>query len=118
MKTKAVYDKEGNDISVNPERRLGKKKGQSDKDFDKQYNKELALDPEVNPTPANLARQKVSDLQADRAATKQAVAMIAAAGAILAVKYIAMNQIKKAADASILAKYGPTFFELYKANGN
>lgn len=100
--TKPVYDKAGNDISVNPIKRLGRQKGESDKKFDIEFAKETA-----DPTPNDIAKQKVSDLREDKTAKAQTIAMIATAGAIAVVQYVAMNQLKKSADASILAKYGP-----------
>jgi len=114
MRTKPRYDTDGNDISVNPERRFGKKKGQSDKDFDKEFDAEMLSDPDRNPTPANLAKRKVEDLKMDQSAKKHAIAMIATVAGITVLKYLAMQSLKKSANASILAKYGPEMFELLK----
>lgn len=105
--TKPVYDKSGNDISVNPERRLFKKKGQSDKEFDKEFDAEMSLDPDQNPTPANLSRRRISDLQEDHQAKLHGAAMIAAVAGVAVIKYVAMHQINKAAKEAILKKYGP-----------
>lgn len=99
MRTKPVYDKDGNDISVNPITRVLRRDGQSDKAFDAELRGESR--------PNEIAKQKIADLKESQASRAQTVAILATAGAILVAKYVAMNSIKKSADASILAKYGP-----------
>lgn len=112
--SRAIYDAEGNDISVRPEKRLGKKKGQSDKDFDAEFEAEMARDPDRNTTPANLAKRKIEDAEVDRQVRNQTIGMLATVGTIMIAKAVLMNQIKKRADAAILAKYGPTLYDLLK----
>jgi len=109
MRTKPVYDTKGNDISVNPVTRVLKSKGQSDKAFDAEVKN--------GPTKNDIAKQKVSDLAENQAARKQAMVMIGALAAVTVVKYVALHQIKKAAEANMVEKYGPTFVELLKKSG-
>lgn len=104
MRTKPVYDKNGNDVSVNPFTRVLRRNGQSDKSFDAELRGESR--------PNEIAKQKIADLQEDKQARAHTVAMLATVGVILAVKYVALHQIKKSAEASIIAKYGPELAKL------
>lgn len=104
MRTKPVYDAKGNDVSVNPITRVLRKDGQSDKAFDAELKGETR--------PNEMAKQKVTDLQVDKQARAQTVAMLATVGVIMVAKYVATNQINKAAKDAILTKYGPVMAEM------
>jgi len=105
IRTKPVYDKDGNDVSVNPMARVFKKDKQSDKEFDAELKGESSA--------SFLAKQKVEDLRIDKEVKQQTVALLATAGVILAVKYIVMKQITKAANEATLAKWGPELGQIF-----
>jgi len=108
MFTKPVYDKAGNDVSVNPPHRLLKNKGVSDKAWDQE------VDADMNPTRQQIAKQKVEDVKLDKQARAQVIAAVAVVAGIQVVKYVAMQSLKKSANDAILAKYGPELFNLLK----
>jgi hypothetical protein len=107
-RTEAVYDKQGNDISSKPFGRPFKKKGQSDKDYDKE------IDDENSDAPDAIARRKVADLEMDREAKIQFAVSMAVAGGIGLAMYAGQKQLQKAAEANLVSKYGPVLAEMIK----
>jgi hypothetical protein len=106
MITKPVYDKDGNDVSVKPIRRLGKLKGESDKDFD------TAFDRELKPTRQDIAKQKVADVKLDQQARAEAIVAVTLASGIAVAGYLAKRAITKNYNQALVAKYGPAMAEL------
>lgn len=108
VRTEAVYDASGKDISSKPFARPFKKKGQSDKDFDAEIDEENSDSPEA------IAKRKVADLQMDRQAKVQMAVALGTGAALTVAMYLGKQSLKKSADAAILAKYGPELFKLMK----
>lgn len=100
-RTEAVFDASGKDISSKPFWRPFKKKGQSDKDYDKE------IDDENSDAPDAIAKRKAADIQWDKQAKVQMAVAIGTSAAIGVAMFVGQQQLKKAAIGRILDKYGP-----------
>jgi hypothetical protein len=108
VRTEAVYDASGKDISSKPFGRPFKKKGQSDKDYDAE------IDEENSDSPDAIAKRKAADIQMDKQAKIEMGVTLAVAGTATVVMLAGMKQLQKAADARLVEKYGPLVADLIK----
>jgi hypothetical protein len=73
-RTKPKYDKSGRDVSAHPYKRLFKDKGQSDKDFDREYDAEMRqLHKEVKAEQKAKAKRQIETVQKNRARTQELI---------------------------------------------
>lgn len=74
-RTKAVYNGKGKDISANPFTRIGKRKGQSDKSFDAEYDAEMKqMNKEISAEKRAKAKKTLETMAKNRAASEKLAA--------------------------------------------